>query len=73
MKKAIPSLLMAGALAVSAGLQAATIDDFDGASTLIIDADGSQNAAYGNAIGGSRTVSITKSGASCSFISGMLI
>ncbi len=62
MKKAIPSLLMAGALAVSASLQAATIDDFDGAATLIIDADGSQNAAYGNAIGGSRTVSITKSG-----------
>ncbi len=63
MKNIISSVLIASSVILSGGVQAASIDDFDGAGTLIVEADGSQNAAYSNAIGGSRTVSISKTGA----------
>ena len=62
MKNIISSVLVAGSMVLASGVQAASIDDFNGAGTLIVEADGSQTAAYSNAIGGSRTDSITKSG-----------
>ncbi len=62
MKKIISSVLVAGSMILASGVQAASVDDFDGASTLIIEADGSQNATYTGAIGGTRTVSVAKSG-----------
>jgi len=65
MKKAIPSLLMAGALAVSASLQAATIDDFTvNSDPLTINLPGSQSSTLGSSsdFSTNRTISGTKSG-----------